>query len=173
MPEDTDIKLAQAKAEKLEAEIASLKVTNDKLQTELAKQKEEWRIAQFVAAKVIALQPIEKLIQVGRLEPKFREQVEAALEAQKASYAVGVTLSLPIALSVELSTSAKLPTESGLHGGTPISGRADVVLAAEVKKVMAERKITFDEASQAVLAVKPELAKQYNDAIPEIQGTRA
>lgn len=161
MPEDTK-NLVQLQAEK-----AALQAEKDALQVELAKQQEQWRVAQFTAAKTIALQPIEKLIVEGRLEPKFRERVEAALEAQKATFAVGGQLTLPIDLSVELSTSAVLPKETGRHA-KPVNGRADAALTAEVKKYMFEKNVSFEAATKAVLSVKPELAKSYQDAIPEI-----
>ena len=157
MAEETDIKAKLAEAEAKTA----------KLEADMAAQKEVYRVAQFTAAKLAALQPIERLIADGRLEPKFREKVEAALEAQKVTFASGVVLSLPIDLSVELSTSAKLPKETP-KAVREISGRADTILAHEAKRYMAEKGVDFDKATEAVLTLKPELFKAYNEIIPEL-----
>lgn len=179
----------------LEEELQRLKAENKGLHTFKAESEEQSRkdkvlenekIIRFSAQKFTTdkrnfMEKVDEVVKTGQLEPRLSKEIGEALEGQASNFTMESELMLPASLLLESVKvfSDKLKTGEQGHakgdGKEEISNDPSKQIAQETKKYMAEHPTVKDwgVASEAVLAINPELAAEYHKFNAEYAEGRA
>lgn len=155
-----------------EKEIIELRAAAETAKTEATRLRIEHeallassRKAKFQDAKTKILAPIEEMVVAKTLEPRLRDQIAAALDAQEVMFADGrmnCELMIPAQLAMDMSKSMKPAKETATDAARAADdGSPDAILAREVFKVMAATGKNYDEATELACSANPGLAKGW------------
>jgi hypothetical protein len=142
-----ELKLAQEKAAKLEAELSAMRA--------------EQETAKFSADKTAFQSKLDGLVKDGVIVPAQREKFMAGITKENIK-------SLEFSVDAIAAGAPAKPAKSGEAAKTgtaksdDFSGQTpDAIVFAKAKKLQMENKITFSQAQSMVLSSDPDLAREY------------